>query len=221
MPPSRLTPIQERVLVVLAGASPGWVLTGESALGGFHTRQRSTPDLDLFWRSRSEIQGARGPVLAALEAAKLQAEVLQSSPACLRLRVTDRGESVVVDLVADPVAAIEPAMSVTLDAVVLRVDTRHEILVNKLCALVQRSELRDLIDTLALLEGGCDLERGLKDAPRKDAGFSPLTLAWLLGELPVAALARASGETPESAARLETKRDELVRQVAKLTRGQP
>jgi hypothetical protein len=32
----------------------------------------------------------------------------------------------------------------------------------------------------ALLEAGGDLQAALADAPKKDAGFSPLTLAWVL-----------------------------------------
>ena len=60
------------------------------------------------------------------------------------------------------------------------IDSPHEILVNKLCALLSRSELRDLLDVKALVENGIDLDRALADAPRKDAGFSPLTLAWVL-----------------------------------------
>ena len=61
----------------------------------------------------------------------------------------------------------------------------------KLCALLGRSELRDLIDLQVLLKSGGDLQRALLDAANKDTGFSPLTLAWVLRELPVELLGRA------------------------------
>ena len=59
-------------------------------------------------------------------------------------------------------------------------DSRHEILASKLATLLERSEIRDLADVKALLDAGGDFESALRDAPMKDAGFSPLTLAWVL-----------------------------------------
>jgi len=38
------------------------------------------------------------------------------------------------------------------------------------CALVARSEIRDLVDLRALLDAGCDLEQALADAAIKDRG---------------------------------------------------
>ena len=87
MPPSRLTPLQTRVLEVLAGAGGDWTLTGRAALAGFHTRHRTTRDLDLFWRARAEIAGAREEIVARLRGAGLSVDVLQSGPALVRLRV--------------------------------------------------------------------------------------------------------------------------------------
>ena len=42
------------------------------------------------------------------------------------------------------------------------------------------AEPRDLVDVKALVDAGEDLLAALRDAPRKDSGFSPLTLAWVL-----------------------------------------
>jgi hypothetical protein len=77
----------------------------------------------------------------------------------------------------------------------IQVDAPHEILVNKLCALLSRAELRDLIDLRDLLAQGGSLERALGDAPRKDGGFSPLTLAWVLKQTGPRPAARALGWT--------------------------
>jgi hypothetical protein len=75
----------------------------------------------------------------------------------------------------------------------IAVDTQHEILVGKLTALLSRSEPRDLLDVKALLDAGGDLDRALADAPAKDAGFSALTLAWVLKGFDPRPLARALG----------------------------
>ncbi len=89
-------------------------------------------------------------------------------------------------------------------------DPPHEILVAKLCALLSRSELRDLEDVRALLDSGGDLVRALADAPRKDAGFSPVTLAWVLEQLPIAAMSRALARTADECRALEGFRGRLV-----------
>jgi len=125
-------------------------------------------------------------------------------------QVSDGEETCVVDLMAEPVPALETPAMISTTAATIAVDTRHEILVSKLCALLGRSEIRDLQDVEALLEGGGDFDRALADSPQKDAGFSALTLAWVLKQLDLAALAGAAGVTPEEAERLADFRDRLT-----------
>ena len=51
------------------------------------------------------------------------------------------------------------------------------------------------------------------DAPAQDGGFSPLTFAWVLRQLPIAAMATALGRTQDSVRTLERYREDLVEQV--------
>ena len=95
----------------------------------------------------------------------------------------------------------------------IAVDTKHKILVNKLCALLHRSELRDLMDIAALVAAGGDLARALRDAPRKDGGFSALTLGWSLSNWRVAEAAGAAG-LEDRADELEAFRQRLLRIAA-------
>jgi hypothetical protein len=213
MPPSRLSPLQERVLVALAGTHPIWTLTGGGALAGVHLGHRTTRDLDLFWHGQSTLAGIAAPVVARLRQAGLRVDALQTAQAFQQLRVVDGDDAVILDLVADPVPTIEVPESTTIGDVVLQVDTPHEILVNKLCALLGRSELRDLIDVRALLAHGLELGRALNDAPRKDSGFSPLTLAWALKQQSIAAMARTAGVDAAIASELVTFRDDLAQRV--------
>ncbi|HET6923721.1 MAG TPA: hypothetical protein VFI16_11300, partial [Anaeromyxobacteraceae bacterium] len=55
-----------------------------------------------------------------------------------------------------------------------------------------------------------DLARALADAPRKEAAFSPVTLAWVLEQLPIAAMGRALGRAADEARGLEVFRQGLV-----------
>lgn len=198
----RLTSLQSRVLALLAGLEPAWTLTGGAALAGFHLEHRTTRDLDLFFRDRRALEK---PLLAAIESRFLRAllkhERIQTSEAFVRYRVWDDAESIVVDLVAEPVPSVAAAERITLerDPAVdtgseaepheILIDSRHEILVNKLNALVSRTELRDLVDVEALLRQGGDLTRALGDAGGKDSGFSPLVLVGCLASFPVHLLA--------------------------------
>lgn len=142
-----------------------------------------------------------------------QVEVLQPDPAFCRLRVARGSDVVVVDLVADPVPTIADPAEHTLGDVRILVDPPHEILVTKLCALLSRSELRDLEDVRALLDAGGDVVRALADAPRKDAGFSPVTLSWVLEQLPIAAMGRALARKADEIHGLEAFRQKLVGEI--------
>lgn len=216
MPSSSLSPLQWRILTVLAKLEPPFTLTGGGALAGFHLGHRSTRDLDLFWRERAELGEMIAEVRQLLGSHGLQVTTLETGTTFARLRGADAdGNACVIDLVADPGAALVPPEERSLGQLVLRVDPKRQILANKLCALLGRSELRDLLDTQALIESGEDLDQGLVDAARQDGGFSPLTLAWVLRSFPLRALALAGGSTAEQIEALERfKRDLLDRLLA-------
>ena len=188
-----LLPVQRRALVALAGLEPRWTLTGGGALAGFHLGHRLTRDVDLFFRDRSLLERLGEDAERLLKTHGFEVSRLVTTPAFVQLRVVNSGDVLVVDLVADPVAAIEPSLDAVIDEVHLAIDSLHEILVNKLCALLGRSEIRDLVDVGAILSSGGDLQRAVRDAPKKDAGFSALTLAWVLSRYPAAKLAPSYG----------------------------
>ena len=209
----RLTPLQRRLLGVLAVLRPPWTLSGGGALAGVHLGHRETRDLDLFWRNRSELGSLVADATATLRAAGLEATVLRTAPSFGELRASDGNDTCIVDLVAEPFGSIEPPEQVEIEGTTIAVDGRHEILVGKLAALLERSEVRDLVDVKGLLDAGGDLEAGLRDAPRKDAGFSPLTLAWVLRGFDPRPASRVLGWTEEEAAALVAFRDWLVERL--------
>lgn len=212
----RLTPLQRRLIVIMARIRPQGVLTGGAALAAVFSGDRATRDLDWLWRGEQALGPIPDKVRASLRREGLQVDTLQTSPSFVRLRVGDGVETVVLDLVADPTPGVEVPRVVRWEGVDLQVDTLHEILVNKLCALLGRAEVRDLYDVRALLARGGDLRRAVRDAPKKDGGFSPLVLAWVLRELPVASLALASGWLEDSIRSLESFRDQLVDDLVSL-----
>jgi hypothetical protein len=215
LPSGRLTPLQERVLALLAEVTPPWTLTGGGALAGFHLAHRATRDLDLFWHDRAELGSLGAEVAHRLSRAGLAVENLQTAPTFERLRVRDGKEDLILDLVAESVPAIEAPAEAAIAGTRIRIDTRHEILVNKLCTLLGRKELRDLRDLRELLRTGGDLERALADAPRKDGGFSPLMVAWVLKGTSIPEMAPVGALTSQELAELVQFRDELVAQLTR------
>ena len=206
----RLTLLQVRLLQVLAPLKPPWTLTGGAALAAVYTRHRETRDLDLFWRERSELGDVAIQAEGHIRAAGYDVEVSRSSPAFVRLRVRDKTEEVLVDLVAEPTPPTTTPDAVEIAGVRIQVDTPREILTEKLCALLERSEVRDLLDIKALVDHGVDLGEALAAAPRKDGGFSPLAVAWLLKNFPLDRLARASGWTEDLTRDLDSFRQRLL-----------
>jgi hypothetical protein len=87
----RLSNLQERVLVALAGIDPPWTLSGGAALVGFHTAHRETRDLDLFWQRHRELGDATKTVLRRLEEAGFEVAALDTRSSFSRLNVRDGG----------------------------------------------------------------------------------------------------------------------------------
>lgn len=87
-------------------------------------------------------------------------EAIQTAPdfRCLLVRRGD--EAVVVDLVREYVFQLEPKKGKING---IRIDSPEEILANKLCALLSRSEIRDLVDVRETRGDGQLETRSLRD----------------------------------------------------------
>lgn len=154
-------------------------LTGGAALAGFHLGHRNTQDLDLF---TTEHRIEHGVAALAATARELGAsvEAVQTSPAFRRYLLRRGEEALIVDLVLDSAPQLYAEKQV-IDGI--RVDPPEEILANKLCTLLSRSEIRDLVDVRALEQAGYPMERYFESATRKDGGLTPGQLAWVLSEV--------------------------------------
>jgi len=205
-----LTDLQCRILSALAGISPPWTLTGGGAIVGFHSPYRTTRDLDLFWHGRDLIGDLESEVSGRLRAAGLEGKPQRRTPAFVQLGVARGGESCALDLVADPAPTLTEPLRREIDGHEFLVDTLQDLAVNKLVALLSRYELRDLADLRELLRLGVDLDRALLLAPKRDGGFSEMTLAWVLEAYPYAQYKPEPMLRPESLVDLDAWRDSLI-----------
>jgi hypothetical protein len=161
----------------------GYFLTGGAVLAGWELAHRTTDDLDLFTTLPDVM--VTGEQALRRAAAELGGSVtaVTTSPDFRRFVVQFSDESIKVDLVRD--YTVQHFAKVQRDGVTT--DTAGEIFVNKLCTLVERSEVRDLVDVMLLERTGLGVENELARAQAKDAGVTPATMAWLLEGLTIPA----------------------------------
>jgi len=154
-------------------------LSGGAALVGFYFGHRETHDLDLF-TLENEIENGFRLVNEVAKELNADVESIQTSPDFRRLLIRRDTEAIVVDLVREYVFQISPEKPIING---IRVDSPEEILANKLCALLSRSEIRDLVDARELEKAGFKLENALSAAQRKDTGLTAAQLAWVLNQI--------------------------------------
>lgn len=189
---SRLTRFQAGILEAFFRQERRFFLTGGGALAGYHLGHRETHDLDLFTLEPVMDDGVRALRSAATALGASWQEV-RTAPEFRRILLSRGDESVVVDLVMEHAAQMRPEKPVHG---VVRVDPAEEIFANKLCTLLGRSEIRDLVDVRALEGLGLSLTGALAAAQRKDGGLTPAQLAWVLSQITIGDDAVLPGGVP-------------------------
>lgn len=179
---SALTRLQLDLLEGL-GSVDGAFLSGGSCLAFGYFGHRRSYDLDFFCADAETVTEVAGR-LAALCAEQnwtLQSE--RAWPGFRRFQVAHGDEATIVDIVHDTAEQLVPVpQKPEIDGI--RIDDLRDLLANKLCAALGRSEVKDLVDLFAMEAHGLDLLAAISDAERKDGGMDPATLAWVLRDAP-------------------------------------
>jgi hypothetical protein len=211
-PRSRLTPLQVALLEAFFRHEDRFYLTGGGALVGYHLGHRETHDLDLFALTPVMEDGVRALRQAARDVGASWREV-RTAPEFRRVLLSREDDSVIVDLAIEHAEQIHPE-KVLYGSV--RVDPADEIFANKLCALLGRAEIRDLIDVRALEGLGLSLEDALAAGERKDGGLTPAQLAYVLSQITIGDDAELPGGVRPT--ELREYLDDLVDRLARLAR---
>lgn len=175
----QLGALQQDFLKAFFSREDRFFLTGGAALVGFYLGHRETHDLDLFTLEDAMTEGMVSVATVAREMGAML-EAIQTAPDFRRVLLKRGAEAIVIDLVREFVAQVvkdKPWING------VRVDPPQEILANKLCALLARSEIRDLVDVRALELAGYRVEDALGAAAAKDRGLTPAQLAWVLSQI--------------------------------------
>ena len=189
-PPSRLTSLQRDLVEAFFAREQRFFLTGEGALCGYYLGHRDTDDLDLFTPPGPDLEDADRVLAEAAIACGATMQRLQEYRDFHRSIARRGEEECVVDLVVDRAPMVDPEKRV-FGAV--RVDSLREIAANKICTLLSRCEIRDLVDLRAILETGIDLSGAFDDALKKELGADPAMLAFILEKLHIGSEAELPG----------------------------
>jgi predicted nucleotidyltransferase component of viral defense system len=138
-------------------------LSGGSALGIFYLSHRRSYDLDLFTTDPEPVgwQTLTNQLLRISGTIGANIRSLTASPDLHRFELTRDSDREILDFVIERVPQLDSRKEAFGD---IRVDTLREIIANKLCTLVGRTELKDLIDLYFLEKRGYDLMTHLPDA---------------------------------------------------------
>lgn len=206
--PKRLTPLQRDLLEHFFRREGRFFVTGGGALAGFYFGHRDTEDIDLFSAPGPDLREAAAAMMEAARACGAAVQVISAFEDFHRMIVTRGEERCLVDLVIDRAAAIDSQKNQFGN---VRVDTLREIAANKICTLIGRSEIKDLVDLRSLLDAGIDLRQAFDDAQKKERSADPATLAWVLDQIAIGPTARLPGGVDPN--ELDRFRKELVRRL--------
>jgi predicted nucleotidyltransferase component of viral defense system len=176
---STLNNLQNDFLREFFKRESSFFLTGGAALAGFYLGHRKTEDLD-FFTLENEIENGFNIIKDVANVLNATVEAIQTSPDFRRFLVTRNNESVVIDLIREYVYQIDREKNKING---IRIDSPQEILANKLCALLSRSEIRDLVDIYELEQAGFQVEDAVSAASLKDTGLTSAQLGWILSQI--------------------------------------
>ena len=179
------TPLKRDFLKVFFAHEKRFFLTGGSALGLFYLEHRFSYDLDLFSGDRVDWLEVYGVVRLCAGSIGAGLDIVRDAPTFRRYRLSRGADVELVDLVMDLAAQVD-AEKPWIEGI--RVDTLHEIMLNKIATLVGRCDLKDIVDLFFLEKRGFRIERDFDEARQKDGGLDPAMISLLLDSVRIAEL---------------------------------
>lgn len=172
----RLYPLQDRVLAAFAGADTGFYLSGGTAASRGYLQHRFSDDLDLFVNDSAEFALWAQRLIRSLERLEdLRVAIELREERFVRFAVTGAGVTLKIELINDVPAHVGALRVVPPLG---RLDSAENIFANKITALVDRDEPKDLADVWGFAcRLGLSIEAAIGDAHSKAAGVFAADLA--------------------------------------------
>ena len=179
------TPLKRDFLKAFFAREKRFFLTGGSALGLFYLEHRHSYDVDLFSLERPDWSELDGLMRLCAEAIGAALELRRDAPTFRRYQLVRGNDREFVDIVLNVPPQIDPEKPWIAG---IRVDTLHEILINKITTLISRCELKDIVDLFFLEKDGYRIEDYFEEARQKDGGLDPAMVSLLLDSLRITEL---------------------------------
>lgn len=168
-----LYPLQDLVLSGVGDLCTGFYLAGGTAASRAYLQHRFSDDLDLFTNDSPQFRLWAERVIDVLAAVPdWKTEVLLREARFVRVNVVTPQANLKIELIDDVPAHVGEIID---HPVLGRVDSAENLLANKLTALIDRAEPKDLADVWGFCcRMDLSIGRALEDAHSKAAGlFSP------------------------------------------------
>ena len=158
-------------------------LTGGSALGIFYFEHRYSYDLDFFTINKSIDWKHFESILRNIcDNISAEIEPVTRSPSFQRFQLRRGNEHEILDFVIEWVEQIDLKKNKFGSIIV---DTIDEIGTNKICTLLGRSEVKDVIDLYFLSKNGFDIISHIELAMKKDGGLNPAILSYIVSGITI------------------------------------
>ncbi len=168
-----LYPLQDRVIETIHWAETGFYLTGGTAASRGYLHHRFSDDLDYFVNDDNRFGLWVERVIQALNR-KWKCEVLMKEERYARLILEDAATSLKIEMVNDVPAHVGDIQN---HPVLGRLDSAENILANKVTALLDRGEPKDLADIWGFCcLKGLSIQAAITNAQSKAAGVFPVDL---------------------------------------------
>lgn len=170
-----LYPLQDKAIKTFKGSY--FYLTGGTALSRIYYNHRFSDDLDYFANYLSDFEKLCQIQINKLSQTFDDVEVDYKSEHFYRIFVSAR--RLKIELVNDVPAHIGTLIEHPQFGII---DSKENILTNKITAVIDRIMPKDIVDIYFLLKDGVSLKQALIDVHSKAAGIAPLYVAKIIGE---------------------------------------
>lgn len=172
-----LYPFQDRVIKVINQADTDFYLTGGTAASRGYLEHRFSDDLDYFVDDDNRFGLWVERLIQALNK-EWACDVLMKEERYARLNLIQSEVSLKIELINDVPARVGEIQN---HAILGRLDSAENILANKVTALLDREEPKDLADIWGFCtQMGLSLQDAINNAQSKAAGVFPADLARVL-----------------------------------------
>ncbi|MBI5196577.1 MAG: nucleotidyl transferase AbiEii/AbiGii toxin family protein [Nitrospirae bacterium] len=170
-----LYPLQDKVIPVFKDTP--FYLTGGTTLSRGYYNHRYSDDLDYFVNDHTDFQGIAEKQIKQLGDVFTEIKVAVKDTNFCRIFVGE--EKLKVELINDVPSHIGALVN---HPVLGLIDSKENILANKITAVSDRTLPKDIVDVFFLLNDGLSIKKALTDAGSKAAGISPLLIAKIFAE---------------------------------------